>query len=351
MSAATDLLKFIDASPSPFHAVSEIERRLRAGGFQKLSETDALWTTSAGGKYFVTRGQSSVVAFTLGGRFVPGGSATIVAAHTDSPCLRVKPISTRNTGGYQSVGVETYGGGIWHSWFDRDLSIAGRVVVAVGGGKYESKLVRIDRPILRVPTLAIHLDRTVNDGFKVNTETHLPAILATAVRAALEDPRPLVAATPAAMGTGAALTRHHAGLVRVLGEALGVSPDAVCDFELCLYDTQPAALGGLYNEFVFAPRLDNLAMTHAAIEGLLSSVGSSEGAAITAAEVSDLASDASARIVATFNHEEVGSASTTGAGGTLLEDVLLRLAGGAPAMMAAAARKSIIVSADMACVK
>ena len=340
-AAAADLLKFIDASPSPFHAVAEMERRLRAGGFSKLSESDAAWATSAGGKYYVTRGQSAVVAFALGGRFVPGGSATIVAAHTDSPCLRVKPISTRAAGGCHSVAVETYGGGIWHSWFDRDLSVAGRVVVAVGGGKFESKLVRIDRPILRVPTLAIHLDRTVNDCFKVNAETHLPAILATALRSALEDPRPLVAASAAAAGVGAAGTRHHAGLIRVLGETLGVEPDAVCDFELCLYDTQPAAMGGLYGEFVFAPRLDNLAMTHAAIEGLLGSVEGLDAGA-------KLAADAGARIVATFNHEEVGSASTTGAGGTLLEDVLLRLAGGAGVVMAAAARNSIIVSADMA---
>lgn len=306
-----------------------------------MSERDAAWPNAPGGKYYVTRGQSALVAFAVGGRFAPGASTggfSITAAHTDSPCLRVKPISARAAGGYQSVAVETYGGGIWHTWFDRDLSVAGRAIVALGDGTFESRLVRVARPILRVPSLAIHLDRTVNDGFKVNAETHLPAVLATAVKAALEAGAAAAPAGGADAGTGGAGARHHAVLVRLLAAELGVAPDAVADFELCLYDTQPSAVGGACAEFVFAPRLDNLAMTHATLSGLLASVAAPDA----------LAAEPHVRVMAAFNHEEVGSASTTGAGGTLLEEVLARLAGGAPGALAAAARRSFLVSADMA---
>jgi aspartyl aminopeptidase len=121
-SPASDLVSFINASPSPFHAVAEAERRLAAAGFARLSERDAKWDVAPGGKYYVTRNQSAIVAFAVGGKFVPGGASglTIAAAHTDSPCLRVKPVSTLTKAGYLSLGVETYGGGIWATWFDRD---------------------------------------------------------------------------------------------------------------------------------------------------------------------------------------------------------------------------------------
>lgn len=336
-TAARDLLSFIDASPSPFHAVSECERRLQASGFTKLSERDASWATAAGGKYYITRGQSALIAFAVGGAYRAGnGGFSITAAHSDSPCLRVKPISSRTSAGYQTIAVETYGGGIWHTWFDRDLGVAGRAIVAAPGGGFESRLVRVSAPICRVPSLAIHLDRTVNDAFKVNSESHLPAVLATAVKAALEGARD--AAGAGAAGTGGAATRHHAGLVRALATELGVAPAAIHDFELCLFDTQPSSIGGVNAEFVFAPRLDNLAMTHASLEGLLASVASPE----------TLAADPNVRVMCSFNHEEVGSDSTTGAGGTLLGEVLLRLTGGSLSALAAAARKSFLVSADMA---
>jgi aspartyl aminopeptidase len=149
---SADLCAFINAGPSPFHVVQESARRLEAAGFSRLSEASPAWDLRPGAKYYVTRGQSAFLAFALGEAFVPGNGYTITAAHSDSPCLRVKPISALTKGGYQSVGVETYGGGIWHTWMDRDLSVAGRVIVARGGGKYESVLVDVRRPILRVPT-------------------------------------------------------------------------------------------------------------------------------------------------------------------------------------------------------
>jgi aspartyl aminopeptidase len=149
---AADLCAFINAGPSPFHVVAESARRLDAAGFQRLSESTPDWNLRPGKKYYVTRGQSAFLAFALGEEFVPGNGYTITAAHSDSPCLRVKPVSALQKGGYHSVGVETFGGGIWHTWMDRDLSVAGRVIVARGDGKYDSRLVDIRRPILRVPT-------------------------------------------------------------------------------------------------------------------------------------------------------------------------------------------------------
>ena len=152
---AADLCAFINAGPSPFHVVAESARRLDAAGFQRLSEATPDWNLRPGNKYYVTRGQSAFLAVALGEECVPGNGYTITAAHSDSPCLRVKPVSALQKGGYHSVGVETFGGGIWHTWMDRDLSVAGRVIVARGDGKYDSRLVDIQRPILRVPTCVV----------------------------------------------------------------------------------------------------------------------------------------------------------------------------------------------------
>lgn len=337
--AAADLVSFINAGPSPFHVVSEAERRLQGAGFSRLHERDAQWAVAPGGKYYVTRNQSAVIAFAVGGKYVAGNGFTIAAAHTDSPCLRVKPISTLSKAGYLSLGVETYGGGIWATWFDRDLSVAGRVIVDAGAGSYESRLVRITRPICRVPTLAIHLDRGVNDGWKVNTESHLPPLLATAVKAKLsgED-------VPGPLAPGGAVSgRAHTGLVKVIAAELGVEASAIQDFELYLYDTQGGAIGGLYNEFVYSPRLDNLCMTYTLVQGLCDSV-QGRGAGASAPSLDE---DTNVRIIGAFDHEEVGSASTPGAGSNMLEDVLARLCPDASVRSSAMA-KSVLVSADMA---
>lgn len=354
---ANDLVNFINASPSPFHAVAEAERRLVSAGFTRLNERESKWSVVPNGKYYVTRNQSAIIAFAVGGKYTSSNGFTIAAAHTDSPCLRVKPISTLTKAGYLNLGVETYGGGIWATWFDRDLSIAGRVIVnkaansssttnntsssSSNSSTYESRLLRIERPICRVPTLAIHLDRTVNDGFKVNTESHLPPILATSIKAKLEESGPVVSSVTSPNGTGGASTRHHTGLVQAIAKELNVNPEDVKDFELCLYDTQGATVGGLYNEFIYSPRLDNLCMTHSIITGLIGSVSTADSTTVT------LANDPNIRIAAAFDHEEVGSSSVPGAGSTMLEDVIHRLCSDS-SVLPAAIRQSILVSADMA---
>ncbi|KAG8747593.1 hypothetical protein FRC12_014027 [Ceratobasidium sp. 428] len=167
--AAQSLLEFLNASPTPFHAVHNACSKLEAAGFQRIYEKDN-WEKDLkeGARLFFTRNQSSLIAFTLPKGWKEGAGLSIVGTHTDSPCLKVRPVSKRSKVGYLQVGVETYGGGIWHTWFDRDLSLAGRVVVTdKSGEKFTSRLVDLKRPILRIPSLAIHLDRTVNDSFKV----------------------------------------------------------------------------------------------------------------------------------------------------------------------------------------
>ncbi|KAJ3098916.1 ATP-binding cassette sub- B member 6, mitochondrial [Phlyctochytrium planicorne] len=302
--AAKAFIEFVNASPSPFHAVAEVRKRLEKAGFVLISERDA-FKVKRGGKYFFTRNQSSIVAFAVGGAYAKGNGISIVGAHTDSPCLKVKPKSKKETAGYAKVGVETYGGGLWHTWFDRDLSIAGRVVLRSGDGGLQHKLVRIERPILRIPTLAIHLDRNVNsEGFKFNTETQLTPMLASAAKIL--------------NGEKKDDEKHHSAFLKSLADEMQVQADTIGDFELCLYDTQPSTIGGLENEFIFSPRIDNLMSSFTAITALINSVST--------AAVDTLKTDTTIRLVTLFDNEEVGSESAYGAGSNLLPATLKRLA-------------------------
>lgn len=246
----------------------------------------------------------------------------MIGAHTDSPTLRIKPVSKRTNAGFLQVGVETYGGGIWHTWFDRDLSIAGRVLVKDPEGNFVQKLIKVDKPILRIPTLAIHLDRASN--FDPNKETELFPIAGLAAAelnrtgktekeakgeaAEVDDNeefQPLKALTQ----------RHHPYLIDIIAQHAGVEADGVVDFELVLYDTQKSSLGGINDEFIFSPRLDNLNMTYCSVLGLIESVKSA----------SSLDDDSSIRLITCFDHEEIGSTSAHGANSNLLPAVIRRL--------------------------
>ena len=142
-----DFLSFVNASPTPFHAVASVRSRLVEAGFKEIRERDD-WASvcKPGGKYYLTRNASTILAFAIGHDWEPGNPVAMIGAHTDSPCLRIKPISKHQGEGFIQVGVETYGGGLWHTWFDRDLSIAGRVMIKTAKGQFEQRLIRIDRP-------------------------------------------------------------------------------------------------------------------------------------------------------------------------------------------------------------
>jgi aspartyl aminopeptidase len=303
-----DLLAFIEAAPTPYHAVAEVAARLSEAGFQRLSERDS-WPLTPGERGFVVRGGGSIAAFRLGKKSPADAGFVIVGAHTDSPNLRLKPNADLTANGYEQLAVEVYGGVLLTTWLDRDLGLAGRVVLEDGS----TRLVKLPGSFCRVPSLAIHLNRDVNTGgLTLNPQTQLLPIAALKLD-----------------GGGLELRER---LAAALGA--GIPPGAIHGSDLCLFDTQPPALGGARGELIFSARLDNLASCHAALSALLAT------------------GDADAtRVVVLYDHEEVGSESATGAGSPFLEALLLRLLAYYPTTsdgFARAVAGSLFVSADMA---
>jgi aspartyl aminopeptidase len=308
---ATDLLAFIDASPSPWHAVSTIEQHLEKQGFKKLFETEA-WQLKAGGSYYVTRGGSSVIAFTFG-KIAPTESGyRMVGAHTDSPSLRLKPNTAYSSDGFVRIGVEVYGGPILATFTDRDLSVAGRVTVRTSNG-FETRLLKFNDALLRLPNLAIHMNREVNDkGLVLNKQTELPLIF----------------------GENKDDIEAEKQFLAHIAHALIVKAQDILTFELNVFDTQKGSFWGANQEFIANSQLDNLASCHAAITALAATK-----------------SPNSTCICALFDHEEVGSESTTGASGSFLADVVNRISTSQKLDEEARLRtlaQSFFISADMA---
>ncbi|RKF61763.1 Aspartyl aminopeptidase [Golovinomyces cichoracearum] len=320
LAKAHEFLDFVNASPTPYHVVRSIVDRLATAGFTEIRERESWSHLQPGRKYYLTRNGSSVVAFAIGRKWKPGNSIAMIGAHTDSPCLRIKPISKKFGAGFLQVGVETYGGGMWHTWFDRDLSIAGRAICKDGKGNFIPKLIKVEKPILRIPTLAVHLDRKTN--FEPNKETELFPI-AGLIAADLnklsvseEDKKTKVIDEEKEFEPLKSLSdRHHPRIVEIIAEHAEVSVDDLVDFEVILYDTQKSCIGGLNDELIFSSRLDNLGMAYCAIEGLIESVASPTA----------LVDESSIRLSICFDHEEIGSTSAQGAASNLLPAVLRRL--------------------------
>lgn len=310
-SLAQDLLHFIDASPSPWHAVDSVQSRLMSAGFNQLHEADA-WQLQAGSSYFVTRGDASIIAFTLGMQALTDSGLRMVGAHTDSPGLRLKPKAAFAGDGLVRIGVEVYGGPILATFADRDLSIAGRVTVRTKSG-HDNRLLKFDHALMRLPNLAIHMNREVNDkGLVLNKQTELPLLFAES-----ED--------------GIAAEKQF---LSYLARALNVEVADILTFDLNVFDTQKGTLWGANQEFIADSQLDNLASCHAAITALIESKQQN-----------------TTSVCALFDHEEVGSESATGASGSFLSDVIRRITAGAELNQEQHLRalaKSFFISADMA---
>jgi aspartyl aminopeptidase len=308
---AQDLLNFIDASPSPWHAVDSTAQRLNQHGFSQLQETET-WQLQTGGRYYVIRGGASIIAFIVGKQPLVDSGFRMVGAHTDSPGLRLKPNAADSSEGLIRIGVEVYGGPILATFTDRDLSITGRVMVRSTHGT-ETHLVKFDEALVRLPNLAIHMNREVNDkGLKLNKQTELPLIF----------------------GEGQDGVKADQQFLSHIADKINVKATDILTFELNVFDTQKGVLWGANQEFIADSQLDNLASCHAALTALINT-----------------STPDSTCVCALFDHEEVGSESATGASGSFLADTITRIS--ASQKLDAEARlrtlaKSFFISADMA---
>jgi aspartyl aminopeptidase len=305
--AARDLCAFLDRSPTPYHAAREAAARLEAAGFREIAEADA-WQLAPGERRYLVRG-GTLVAFVVGDESPATGGFRMIGAHTDSPNLRVKPNADLSRSGYQQAGVEVYGGALHSTWMDRDLSIAGRVLLR-GKAGVEARLVDLARPMARVPNVAIHLNRGVNkDGLVLNEQRHLIPVIGLGKEGALR---------------------------AALAQAAEARADEILSYDLSLYDTERAAIGGLGGEFVFSARLDNLASCHAAVTALVASTHAAK----------------TTRLIALYDHEECGSRSMAGAAGSVLRDTVARILeahpDAQPQALGRAMSRSLLISADMA---
>jgi aspartyl aminopeptidase len=312
LGEARRLIEFVDASPSPFHACAEGAARLEDAGFSQVDEAVA-WP--AAGRHFIVRG-GTLVAWAVPDGAPPVTPFRLVGAHTDSPNLRVRPRPDAGVGGARQLRVEVYGGPLLNSWLGRDLGLSGRVVVRADAGGHAVSLVRLDRPVMHIPQLAIHLDREVSTaGLKLNPQDHLT---------------PIWGVGPPDVG----------GLRRSLAKEIGCDADDVLGWDLMGHDLTPGALVGSHDELLAASRLDNLCSAYAALAAVSAVVGRADADA-----------GSSIPVICLFDHEEVGSESAQGAAGPVLATVLERLvlarAGGRDELHRALAG-SVCVSADMA---
>ena len=309
-----ELLDFIDASPSPWHAVKQVQAHLEAFQFIKLDETSA-WDLLPGGHYYVVRDDSSIIIFVQGQKPLVETGFKLVGAHTDSPGLRIKPNAASGIDGLLRLGVEVYGGPILATFADRDLSLAGRITYKDDSNAIASTLLKFDQTLLRLPNLAIHMNRGVNDdGLKLHKQNELPLILSALAQDCLP----------------------QAYFSHLLQEQAGCEIERILSWDLAVYDTQKGAFWGAEQEFYADSQLDNLASCHAALQALLDeAILDNEGTLVCAF----------------FDHEEIGSESNKGADGSFLTDVLQRIALATVQDKddyARALAKSYMISADMA---
>ena len=303
----TDLIDYIASSPTPFHAASMISAQLADAGYQVLDESHE-WKP-APGNYYVRRNESSIIAFTLPDNDYLQQGFRMVGAHTDSPCLKLKPSPGASNCGYYQLGVEVYGGALLNPWFDRDLSIAGRVTFRARGGGIRSGLIDFRRPLAVIPSLAIHLDKTANEERCVNAQTDMQPVLA--------------------LGDQEERSFNDMLLEQLHEQHAGIDIEKILDFELSLYDSQKPVVTGIDGQFLSGARLDNLVSCFIGLRAMLDTDHSKPS------------------LLVCYDHEEIGSGSFHGAQGPFLRSVLERLLSSAEEFTRMIDR-SVMISCDNA---
>lgn len=283
----TNLFQFLEASPSPFHAIEQLENNFSNNGFIQLHENES-WSLEKGNSYFLSRQQGAMIAFTLGEDEDETDGFRILTAHSDSPCLQLKPLPAIESKGYSQLGVEVYGGSLLAPWFDRDLTLAGRVCCTVDDGSLQVFLINFKRPLLTIPSVAIHLNREANSSHSINKQKDLPPVIGLLDGGGKNDLKKL--------------------LKDYLKEQFSNNTiSKILSFDLFCIDTQKPSLLGFNNDFISAARLDNLLSTHSCMSAMTK------------------ASKKKNCMFYIANHEENGSMSAAGAQGSFISSVFERI--------------------------
>ena len=316
MTAIQGFLDFLDESPVNFLAVSTVARHLEEAGFERVDASAPLYNIQPGDVFYCTKNGSSIYAFRMGREPLGEAGFRLICAHCDSPTFRIKPnAEMKGDGGVVKLNTEVYGGPILSTWFDRPLSLAGRVILRTDDPLHPlTRLLHIRQPLLQIPNLAIHFNRQVNDGVKLSKQ---------------KDMLPVV-------GIITSELEEENLLLHVIGDELGVDIDDIMDFDLYLYDVTPACLFGVHQEFISSGRLDDLSMVHAGMTALID-------AQPDIPEVT--------QVLAIFDNEETGSQTKQGAGSPFLSSLLQRIClnqGGTLEDYYCAVEKAFMISADNA---
>ena len=310
------LIDFIKNSPTPFHAVEIMAQVLERDGFTRLDEAEQ-WSINNGqqeGRYYVIRNDSSIIAFQLNQPLADNGMR-MVGAHTDSPCLKVKPNPEIINNKYLQLGVEVYGGALLNPWFDRDLSLAGRVSYLDESGAIGNQLINLVKPVATIPSLAIHLDKEANENRSINKQLHLP---------------PVLMKMPEIDAEGSGKADFKDILLKIMNAEIETGEAVrILDYELSFYDVQPPAVIGLHDDFIASARLDNLLSCYTGLMAMLNDDRKQN------------------TLLVCTDHEEVGSMSAAGAQGSFLKSVLQRLCESDENMSRMIAN-SVMISADNA---
>ena len=310
---ALDLIDFLYTSPTAYHSVKTVKERLDSNGFSEVKESDK-WNLQKDGKYYVIKNDSALIAFTVGNGELEEDGFKLIGAHTDSPGFRIKANPEMVAEGkYLKLNTEVYGGPLLYTWFDRPLGIAGKVSLKGKSPlKPEVKLVNINKPLLIIPSVAIHMNRSVNEGFAVNKQ---------------KDTLPLLALINEKF-------EKNNYLVNAIAKELNVEAESILGFDLGLYEIEKGSLTGINEEFISAGRLDDMWMVYAGIKALI-----------------DSKSNKSTKVMVCMDNEEIGSLTPQGANSALLLNILERIAldlGKDREELHRALANSIMISADLA---